>query len=98
MEFRVVPVGRGDRPARRPRGAATPGRLASREAAATRPASSAPPRRGAGSRLWPRGAATPAGQQGGRGDAASKQGRRRAGAPDRGCEGRGQGDLDREVG
>ena len=55
-------------------------------------------RRRAGSRLWPRGAATPAGQQGGRGDAASKQGRRRAGAPDRGCEGRGQGDLDREVG
>ena len=95
MEFRVVPVGRGDRPARRPRGAATRGRLASREAAATRPASS-----GAGSRLWPRGAATPAGQQGGRGDAASKQGRRRAGVPDpdRGCEGRGQGDLDREVG
>ena len=60
----------------------------------------APPRRGAGSRLWPRGAATPAGQQGGRGDAASKQGRRRAGVPDpdRGCEGRGQVDLDREVG
>ena len=49
MEFRVVPVGRGDRPARRPRGAATPGRLASREAAA------------------------------------SKQWRRRAEAPDRGC-------------
>jgi len=93
LEFRVVPVGRGTRPARRPRGAATPGRLASREAAATRPASS-----GAGSSLWPRGAATPAGQKGGRGDAASKQERRRAGAPDRGCEGQGQGDLDREVG
>jgi len=70
---RVAPPRRGDWPAGRPR-------LRGQQAVA-------PPRRGAGSRLWPRGAATPAGQQGGRGDAASKQGRRRAGAPDRGYEG-----------